>query len=85
LLGLDPALTVPRLPAPRTKVPPGSVAIGGGQTGVYPLETPGGWRLIGRTPLKMFDPTRAEPFLLMQGDTVRFAEIDPARFAALAG
>jgi KipI family sensor histidine kinase inhibitor len=84
LLGLDPALTVPRLPAPRTKVPPGSVAIGGGQTGVYPLETPGGWRLIGRTPLKMFDPARDEPFLLKQGDTVRFAEIDPARFAALA-
>jgi KipI family sensor histidine kinase inhibitor len=83
LLGLPPALTVPRLKIPRTRVPSGSVAVGGAQTGVYPLETPGGWRLIGRTPLKMFDPERNEPFLLQQGDKVVFAPIDRERFAAL--
>lgn len=83
LLGLPAALTVPRLKNPRTRVPAGSVAVGGAQTGVYPLETPGGWRLIGRTPLKMFDPDRDEPFFLRQGDRVVFAPIDRERFAAL--
>lgn len=84
LLGLPPELTVPRLANPRTRVPAGSVAIGGAQTGVYPSETPGGWRLIGRTPLRMFDPGRDEPFLLQPGDHVKFAPIDPDRFSALA-
>ena len=70
--GLDPALATPRLASPRTQVPAGSVGIAGHQTGVYPLATPGGWRIIGRTPLVLFDPLRAEPCLLRAGDLLRF-------------
>ncbi len=72
LTGLDPALSVPRLASPRTSVPPGSVGIGGDQTGVYPAPTPGGWRLIGTTSDVLFDPRRQPPALLAPGDTVRF-------------
>lgn len=72
LLGMDPALAVPRRADPRQRVPAGSVAIGGAQTGVYPDELPGGWQLIGRTPLRLFDPLAAEPALLRPGDRVRF-------------
>ncbi|MGH2531628.1 MAG: 5-oxoprolinase subunit PxpB [Thermomicrobiales bacterium] len=72
LLGLPSGLTTPRLANPRMRVPAGSVGIGGQQTAVYPQATPGGWRLIGRTPLVLFDPARAEPFLLRAGDRVRF-------------
>jgi KipI family sensor histidine kinase inhibitor len=83
LSGLDPALALPRLATPRTRVPAGSVAIGGAQTGLYPRESPGGWRLIGRTPLHLFDPTRASPSLLAPGDRVRFVAIDAHTFARL--
>ena len=69
---LDPALALPRRPTPRTRVPAGSVAIAGVQTGVYPLATPGGWHLIGNTSLRMFDPTRDPAALLRVGDRVRF-------------
>ncbi|OKO94775.1 5-oxoprolinase subunit PxpB [Geobacillus proteiniphilus] len=79
--GLSPRLATPRRPVPRTKVPAGSVGIAGGQTGVYPLATPGGWQLIGRTPLKLFDPRRAEPSLLAAGDIVEFQPIDAKEFA----
>ena len=72
LLGLDPGLAVPRLDTPRTRVPAGSVAIGGAQAGIYPREGPGGWRLVGRTPLGLFDPDRDPPALLAPGDGVRF-------------
>ena len=72
LLGLDPALHMPRRATPRTRVPAGSVAIGGAQTGVYPRETPGGWHLIGRTPLSLFDPARDPPALLKPGMRVKF-------------
>ncbi|TWG88761.1 inhibitor of KinA [Luteimonas sp. J16] len=85
LLGLDPRLAVPRLARPRTRVPAGSVAIGGGQTGIYPRESPGGWRVIGRTPLRLFDAARTPPTLLQAGQRVRFVAIDAARFHALAG
>lgn len=78
LLGLDPALALPRLATPRTSVPAGSVGIGGTQTGIYPRESPGGWRLIGRTPLVLFDPLRDEPALLAPGDRVRFVAMDAA-------
>ena len=78
LLGLDPALALPRLATPRTSVPAGSVGIGGNQTGIYPRESPGGWRLVGRTPLTLFDPSRAEPALLAPGDRVRFVAMDAA-------
>jgi KipI family sensor histidine kinase inhibitor len=81
LMGLPPDLATPRLPQPRTRTPPGSVGIGGTQTGIYPLETPGGWRLIGRTPLRLFDPDRADPFLLHPGDAVRFRPTRREEFA----
>jgi len=70
--GLPPELTTPRISAPRKHVPAGSVAIGGNQTGVYPIVSPGGWRLIGRTQVKLFDPAAPEPVLLRMGDHLRF-------------
>ncbi|XES85459.1 5-oxoprolinase subunit PxpB [Franconibacter pulveris] len=70
--GLPAALATPRRAEPRLSVPAGSVGIGGNQTGVYPLPTPGGWQIIGRTPQALFDPTHEPPGLLMPGDTVRF-------------
>lgn len=76
LLGLDPGLALPRLATPRTSVPAGSVGIGGAQTGIYPRESPGGWWLLGRTPLVLFDPTREPPALLAPGDRVRFVAVD---------
>ena len=69
---LDPSLVLPRRPTPRARVPAGSVAIAGAQTGIYPAATPGGWHLIGRTDLRMFDPARKPPALLAVGDRVRF-------------
>jgi KipI family sensor histidine kinase inhibitor len=70
--GLPAELATPRLSAPRKHVPVGSVAIGGPQAGIYPLASPGGWRLIGRTTLRLFDPAGAPPPLLRMGDRVRF-------------
>lgn len=84
LAGLDPALALPRLATPRACVAAGSVGIGGAQTGIYPRESPGGWRLLGRTPLRLFDPRRAVPGLLAPGDRVRFRRIDAVAFAALS-
>lgn len=84
LLGLDPTLQVPRRANPRTRVPAGSVAIGGAQTGIYSQELPGGWHLIGRTPLRLFDPLRDQPALLAPGDRVRFRPIGAEEFTALA-
>ena len=76
-------LVTPRLGTPRKRVPPGSVAIAGHQTGVYPFATPGGWRLLGRTPLRMFQADREGLSLVSIGDRVRFAPISAARFADL--
>lgn len=72
LVGLDPRLHVPRRSSPRTSVPAGSVGLAGPQTGVYPQATPGGWRLIGRTSVALFDVTRDPPALLAAGDRLRF-------------
>jgi KipI family sensor histidine kinase inhibitor len=72
---IDPALALPRRESPRPRVPAGSVAIAGGQTGVYPLETPGGWHLLGHTDTVLFDPARDPPNLLAPGDQVRFAPV----------
>ena len=69
---LDDALIMPRLETPRTRVPAGTVAIAGSQTGIYSIESPGGWNLIGWTPLKLFDPYAASPFLFAPGDEVKF-------------
>lgn len=82
LLGLDPALHQPRRATPRLRVAAGSVAIGGAQTGIYPRELPGGWNLIGRTPLGLFDPAATPPNRLAAGRRVRFVAIDPDAFAA---
>jgi inhibitor of KinA len=81
--GLDPQLATPRLATPRLSVPVGSVAVAGQQTGIYPSSGPGGWRIIGRTPLAIFDPARPDPFLIHAGDHVAFVPIDRARFDAL--
>jgi len=83
--GLDKCIAAPRLSIPRIQVAAGSVGIAGEQTGIYPLTSPGGWRLIGRTPLKLFDKSRQNPFLLKAGDTVRFIPIDEPRYLALGG
>jgi KipI family sensor histidine kinase inhibitor len=72
MLNLPESLATPRLATPRLRVPPGSVGIAGHQTGVYALATPGGWRIIGRTDLRLFDAARSDPFLLKAGDRVRF-------------
>jgi inhibitor of KinA len=82
--GLDARLHVPRRATPRTAVPAGSVAIARDQSGIYPLEAPGGWNLIGRTPLRLFDPMGDPPCLLAPGDEVRFVAISPQQFQALA-
>jgi len=83
LLGLDPALAMPRRPDPRQRVPAGSVAIGGAQTGIYPAPLPGGWQLIGRTPLRLFDVAATPPSRLAAGDRVRFRAIDEDEFRHL--
>lgn len=80
LLGLSPQLHLPRRAQPRLRVPAGSVAIGGAQTGIYPRELPGGWHLIGCTPLRLFDLAAPTPCLLAPGDGVRFRAITPAQF-----
>jgi inhibitor of KinA len=77
---VDQRIAMPRHATPRVRVPSGSVGIAGVQTGVYPAETPGGWQLIGRTPVKPFDSARAQPFLLKAGDAVQFYAIDRAEY-----
>ncbi len=81
--GMSPRIATPRLDEPRLRVPAGSVAIGGNQTGIYPTPSAGGWRLIGRTPLKLFDLGRESPFLLSVGDAVRFRAIGNEEFEEL--
>jgi inhibitor of KinA len=81
---VDEALRQPRLDQPRTRVPQGSVGVADAMTAVYPAASPGGWRLIGRTPLRMFDPERASPCPLAAGDVVRFSPVDSERFERLS-
>jgi KipI family sensor histidine kinase inhibitor len=73
---VDPSIAAPRHRIPRERVPAGSVGIAGGQTGVYPVDSPGGWQLIGRTTTVMFDPAREQPSLLVPGDMVRFVPVE---------
>ncbi|PYM00511.1 MAG: hypothetical protein DMF19_09355 [Verrucomicrobia bacterium] len=80
LAGLSEKLRVPRLESPRTKVPAGSVAIANAQAGIYPFESPGGWNVIGRTPLHLFDANAQSPALLQPGDRVRFRRITRQEF-----
>lgn len=81
--GLDPELATPRLSRPRSLVPKGSVGIAGAQTGLYPLDSPGGWQLIGRTPLIMFNAQEDPPTLLQSGDRVRFVSITPEEYLGM--
>jgi KipI family sensor histidine kinase inhibitor len=82
---VDERLAMPRRSTPRLEVAAGSVAIAGPQTGIYPIASPGGWQIIGRTPLRMFDASRSDPFLLHPGDTVQFHPIDEREFSELGG
>ena len=82
--GLPPSLETPRRSSPRLGVPAGAVGIAGSQTGVYPVETPGGWQIIGQTPLRLYDPRREAPALLSAGDQVKFVPIDADRYRELA-
>jgi inhibitor of KinA len=81
---VDDRLVLPRRQVPRTRVPAGSIAIAAGQTGIYPIETPGGWHLLGRTPVRPYDPARSDPVLFRCGDRVRFRVIDRATFDSMA-
>lgn len=78
--GLDERIHTPRLANPRLKIPAGSVGVGGAATGIYPMESPGGWQLMGLTPVRTYDPDRKVPILLEAGDYIRFIPIDTAEF-----
>lgn len=78
--GMNKEIATPRLATPRIKIEAGSVGIAGEQTGVYPIASPGGWRLIGRTPVSLYDPTRENPILLKSGDYIRFFQIDQSEY-----
>src|SRR6266566_3268838 len=85
LAGLPKKLATPRRVTPRKEIPGGSVAIGGAQAGIYPLRSPGGWNVIGRTPLRLFDPQNSPPTLLAVGDRIHFRSITRDEFERLKG
>ena len=82
--GLPEVLHTPRLKTPRAMVPKGSVGIANGQTGIYPIASPGGWQLIGRTPIRLFAPERSNPFLYQAGDRIRFKPISPSDYQRIS-
>jgi len=82
MASVDPRIAAPRRSTPRVKVPAGSVAVAAGQTGIYPAPTPGGWHLIGRCPVRPYDPDRTEPFLFRAGDRVRFHRVSAEEYRA---
>ena len=81
--GMNPHLATPRKASPRLKIEAGSVGIAGGQTGIYSVESPGGWQIIGRTPLKLYDGNRPKPVLLSAGQYVKFKPISQAEYKAM--
>jgi inhibitor of KinA len=81
--GMPTEIATPRLQKPRALIPAGSVGIAAGQTGIYPVESPGGWQLLGRTPLKIFDCERAEPFLLAAGNYLKFVPVCDEEYGAI--
>ncbi|WP_409971199.1 5-oxoprolinase subunit PxpB [Bacillus sp. Bva_UNVM-123] len=84
--GLDSRLHTPRLDIPRLKIPAGSVGIAGQQTGIYPLTSPGGWRIIGHTPISLFQPDdRVNPFLISAGDSIRFVPVTEEEYCLIKG
>ncbi|MEM5780938.1 MAG: 5-oxoprolinase subunit PxpB [Lawsonibacter sp.] len=82
--GMSDAIAAPRLKTPRVKIPAGSVGIAGSQTGVYPIDSPGGWQLIGRTPVHMYDPARETPILPQAGQYIKFRAIDQGEYDQIA-
>ncbi|SFR13204.1 5-oxoprolinase subunit PxpB [Desulfoscipio geothermicus] len=82
--GMDDKIAAPRLDTPRTSIPAGSVGIAGRQTGIYPVESPGGWRIIGCTPIKLFQPFNKRPVLFNAGDYIRFFEVTPGEYRRIA-
>jgi inhibitor of KinA len=84
MAGVPKRIQLPRLTTPRVRVPPGSAGLGGAQFCIYSVESPGGYWLLGRTPLRLYDPEAAEPTLLRAGDRVRMRPIDRAEFDAIA-
>lgn len=82
--GMSKEIAAPRLTSPRVKIPGGSVGIAGEQTGVYPIDSPGGWQLIGRTPVKLYDPARKTPILLEAGQYIRFVAVDAKEYEAIS-
>lgn len=82
--GLDESIACPRLSSPRQRIEPGSVGIGGSQTGIYPIASPGGWRMIGRTPVRTYDPRKEDPILYRAGDYIRFIPIDRTEYEKIA-
>ena len=82
--GMSEEIATPRLKTPRVLIPGGSVGIAGAQTGVYPIDSPGGWQLIGRTPVRMYDPDRATPILPEAGQYIKFYAIDKAEYDRIA-
>ncbi len=83
--GMSKEISAPRRKSPRQNIPPGTVGIAGEQTGIYPIETPGGWQLIGRTPLKLFNPNDSTPTLLQAGDRIQFKPISYEEYLSLEG
>ena len=82
--GLDERIHTPRLKTPRLRIPAGSVGIGGAQTGIYPMDSPGGWQLMGRTPVRAYDPEREPPILFQSGDRIRFEPIDAEAYRQIS-
>jgi len=78
--GMDERIAAPRLKVPRTMIAGGSVGIAASQTGIYPIDSPGGWQLIGKTPLRLYDPHRQEPILLKAGNYLKFVPIDEEEY-----
>lgn len=81
--GMDERIATPRLKVPRTKISQGSVGIAGSQTGIYPIDSPGGWQLIGGTPLRLYDPNREVPILLKAGNYIKFVPISEDQYKAI--
>lgn len=82
--GLDERIHTPRLANPRIRIPAGSVGIGGSQTGIYPMDSPGGWQLMGMTPVKTYDPEREVPILVEAGEYIRFVPVDEAEYERIS-
>lgn len=81
--GMDEEIATPRLKVPRTKISQGSVGIAASQTGIYPIDSPGGWQLIGKTPLKLYDPNREVPILLKAGNYIKFMPISKEQYKSI--